>query len=204
MDYPLENIQILLPKCANQNNLPSVYPNSPQTVDPPTGRHIVQRIQHQGKLTDVRHVEGRGVAHVAVEGLVLHAALTTIAIFAIIATSGRYSGSHGPTNLTGNHALGHADVLTSKQKLAVQIRHIDRVEIDNSYFCETRQGEVFQELASDSTGSDEEDGGGCYALCEGGAEGAVQAGEEGMAGGGGGGGIGGGRHGWTIVWENEG
>ena len=139
----------------------------PQSIDPPPGRHIVQRIQHQGKLADVRHVEGGGVAHVAVQRLVLHPP----------------SRGHGPSHLGGDRAFRLPHVARPKQKLAIEIGNIDRVEIDDGDPGESGEGEVLEQFAPDAAGADEEDAGRCYGGGEGGSEGDGQAGEEGMGGG---------------------
>lgn len=57
---------------------------------------------------------------------------------------------------TTYQSLGPLDVLRAKEKLAVQVAQIYRVQVDDVNFTEAGEEEVFQQFAADATGADEE------------------------------------------------
>jgi hypothetical protein len=56
-------------------------------------------------------------------------------------------------------SLGLLDVLMPEEELSVEIREVDRVEVDNVDFAKAGEGEVLEELASDATSSNHENAG---------------------------------------------
>ena len=55
---------------------------------------------------------------------------------------------------TTYQSLGFLDMLVSEQELPVEIRKIDRVEVDDVDLSEAIEGQVLQQLAPDAPGAD--------------------------------------------------
>ena len=53
--------------------------------------------------------------------------------------------------------LGAADVLRAEQELPVQVRVVNRVQVDHGDIREAREDQVLDKLAADATGADDED-----------------------------------------------
>ncbi len=56
----------------------------------------------------------------------------------------------------GNECFGLFNVLLTEKKLAVQVREIDRVEIDNVDLAEAHEDQVFEQLAPNASSSNHE------------------------------------------------
>mmetsp|Transcript_8793 Transcript_8793/g.18943 ORF Transcript_8793/g.18943 Transcript_8793/m.18943 type:complete len:226 (-) Transcript_8793:63-740(-) len=155
-----------------------------EPIDATTRRDVVEGVEDEGEGLDVGDVEFGIVADVAVVGGVLRLVIAVVIVIVIapLAVIFHRRRDHPQRRLARHHTLGHADVMTPKQELSIQIAHIDGIQIDDFDVAKAAQGEVFEELASDAAGSDEEDATIEDGGEEGGAEGGMDPAEDGGAG----------------------
>ena len=59
--------------------------------------------------------------------------------------------------LGGDGRLGSAYVGLTEEELAVQVRHVDRIHVDHVDQTKAREREVFEQLAAETTGANDED-----------------------------------------------
>jgi hypothetical protein len=85
---------------------------------------------------------------------------------------------HVGSNLTGYGTLWHADVLTPKEELPIQIGNVDRIQVNDLDGSEPRQGKILEQFASDSSGSYQENLTRLNLFHERFAKGRLQAGQE--------------------------
>lgn len=106
-------------------------------VDVPPGVEVIQGVKDDSKASEPRHVEVR--------------------FFDVCVMSHNFDiwveflGS-----LFGNERFGLFDMLLSEQELSVEIREVDRVQVDDVYLAEASEGEILQELTSDSSSANHE------------------------------------------------
>jgi hypothetical protein len=60
---------------------------------------------------------------------------------------------------TGGCDLGFtvADVVSAEEELSVEVGDVDGVHVDDVYVAKACEGEVFEELAAETAGADDED-----------------------------------------------
>ena len=114
-----------------------------KTVDPPSRRDVVERVQDERESLEVRDVEPSVVEDVAVVGEVRRVAATAVAVVVVV-VAGVKGRDHAQRGLGGDDALGQTDVLTPKEELAIQVRYVDGVEIDHLHVSEAAQRQVLQ------------------------------------------------------------
>lgn len=64
---------------------------------------------------------------------------------------------HG--NIQSNQSFGLLNVFMTEEELAIEITQINCVQINNVYFPESCKHQVFQQLTSNSSGTNEQDAG---------------------------------------------
>lgn len=79
---------------------------------------------------------------------------TSCVLYAAGAVQGKGTGgeSKGPTH----QSLWFLDVFMSEKELAIEVTQVDGVKVDNMNFAEARQDEVFEELASNAAGANQQ------------------------------------------------
>jgi len=106
----------------------------------PPGLQVVKSVEHQIKLPVKRHPELRqhDVCHF---------------------TGDLYVWPEPLDGLRRDRRLPLPDMMFPKQKLPVEVRHIDRVKVDDMQALETGERQRLEQLAPDATSPDDQDSG---------------------------------------------
>mmetsp|Transcript_22571 Transcript_22571/g.72656 ORF Transcript_22571/g.72656 Transcript_22571/m.72656 type:complete len:263 (-) Transcript_22571:74-862(-) len=108
-----------------------------QAIHVSAGPVVIQRVEHQVELAHEFQPKAR-LLHVAV-------------------VSGDFRSRIEPQHrLTGNDSFGLSDMVLPEQELAVQVRHVDAIQIDHLDALKAGQHKRLEQLAPDTPGSNDE------------------------------------------------